>query len=93
MFLIRTFKIEDNKIILSRAPGYYFTVEQCFRCIENNIGDIFEDGYYNFAVIESIEPGLYQEGRDIQWFEYDKQNRVITTVSKPRIQNYFIEIG
>jgi len=93
MFLIRTFKIENNKIILGRTPGYYLTAEQCFRCINNNICDIFEDGYYNFAVIESIEPGLYQDGRDIQWFYYDKKNNMVSTVAPPHIQNYFIEIG
>ena len=43
----------------SRTVGYFETPEDARKCIEENWGDIYENGYYKYAVIEDAEPGLY----------------------------------
>lgn len=88
MFLIRTLKIDNKgKMHHDRAPGYFYRVETAFECISNNRGDIFEDGYYNYAVIEDIEGGLYPNIEEVQWFYYNRKDRSILTVEKPYIKD------
>lgn len=95
MFLVRTLKIGEvpdgelfgihDVILRDRAPGYFRKLDEAFECISKNRGDIFEDGYYNYAVIEKIGQGLYPQVQEIQWFFYDRQDRSILTVVRPRI--------
>ena len=44
----------------SRTVGWFPTKKDAVKCITENWGDIYEDGYYPFAVIEDVQPGLYQ---------------------------------
>lgn len=44
----------------TRVVGYYEDLETARKCVEENWGDIYEDGYYKYAVIEDVEPGLYR---------------------------------
>ena len=95
MFLVRTLKINEvidgelfeihDVIPHDRAPGYFRKLEEAFECISRNRGDIFEDGYYNYAVIERIGQGLYPQVQEIQWFYYNKYDHSITTVVRPPI--------
>ena len=95
MFLIRTLKINETPdgelfnihdvIPHDRAPGYFRKLDEAFECISHNRGDIFEDGYYNYAVIERIGQGLYPTVDEIQWFFYDSADGSITTVTRPEV--------
>ena len=95
MFLVRTLKIHERLnqefvnihdiIPHDRAPGYFRKLEEAFDCISHNRGDIFEDGYYNYAVIECIGQGLYPQVQEIQWFYYDRMDHSILTVERPHI--------
>ena len=42
-----------------RVVGFYEDFATAEKCILENWGDIYEDGYYKYAVIEALEPGLY----------------------------------
>ena len=42
-----------------RVVGFYEDFATAEKCVLENWGDIYEDGYYKYAVIEAIEPGLY----------------------------------
>ncbi len=93
MFLVRTLKINewpegelvhvDDIIPHDRAPGWFRKFEEAYDCISQNRGDIFEDGYYNYALIERIGQGLYPQVEEIQWFFYDRRDGSILTVSRP----------
>jgi len=95
MFLVRTLKINEvpdgelfeihDVIPHDRAPGYFRKLDEAFDCISRNRGDIFEDGYYNYAVIEQIGQGLYPNIREIQWFFYNRGDGSILTVERPHI--------
>lgn len=43
----------------SRTVGYFETLEDARKCVEENWGDIYEHGYYKYAIIEDVGPGLY----------------------------------
>lgn len=95
MFLVRTLKINEvpdgelfeihDVIPHDRAPGYFRKLDEAFECISRNRGDIFEDGYYNYAVIERIGQGLYPQVQEIQWFYYDRIDHSILTVERPHV--------
>lgn len=56
----------------SRTIGYFLTLEAAKRAIKNNICDIHEN-YYNYAVIEGVEPGLYSSTESVSyWYKWTK---------------------
>lgn len=44
----------------TRVVGYFLDLEDAVECVEGNWGDLYEAGYYKYAVIEDVEPGIYQ---------------------------------
>ena len=44
----------------TRVVGYFLDLEEAMECVEGNWGDLYEAGYYKYAVIEDVEPGIYQ---------------------------------
>ena len=46
----------------SRCVGYYHEFDVAEWAVVNNNGDIYENGYYPYAVIEQVEPGIYPTG-------------------------------
>ena len=44
----------------TRTVGYFEDLETAEKCVKENWEDIYEAGYYKYAVIEDVEPGLYQ---------------------------------
>jgi len=61
VYFIATYRDLDKKYGLTgcRVVGYYDKLDLAKQCIEKNLGDIYEDGYYKYAVIEAHKPGLY----------------------------------
>lgn len=60
----------------TRCVGYFTDKDTAIEIVENNIGDIYEEGYYPYAVIENIPEGLYQYDQNPLWFTYiDKTNK------------------
>ena len=59
-FIATIRNIDIEGAIGTRVVGYYEDLETARKCVEENWGDIYEDGYYKYAVIEDVEPGLYQ---------------------------------
>ena len=69
-----------------RCWGYYFTFNEAERVILNNDTDIFECGYYTYAVIEEIRPGLLIRQRGEWWYRYKRINSKdkISKCKKPK---------
>lgn len=61
-FVSTIINIDIEGTIGTRTVGYFEDLETARQCIEENWGDIYEDGYYKYAVIEDVEPGLYMSG-------------------------------
>src|SRR5262249_27217413 len=56
-----------------RTVGFFWTPEQAEEILVENHGDLDEAGWYRWAVVEAISPGLYPPGQEHQWWEYDLQ--------------------
>jgi hypothetical protein len=55
-----------------RCWGWFMDVNEAKKVIENNVGDIYECGYYNLAMIESSEEGFSFLGtKPLQWYKVD----------------------
>jgi hypothetical protein len=66
IFTVTTYRPGYNR---SRVPGYFTNFGDAEKCVLENWGDIWEDGYYKFAIIEKTSPGLYTfEDRAEAWY-------------------------
>jgi hypothetical protein len=67
MYFITTIDPKDNDV---RCVGYFSDKNIAIEVVENNIGDIYEAGCYQYAVIEHIPEGIYQYDTEPLWFTY-----------------------
>lgn len=72
MYVVTTVRYDDH-----RNVGYYLIEELASRAIELNSCDIFEDGYYHYAVVVYVAPGLYPNVEEIQWYHYNRQTQEV----------------
>lgn len=76
MYFVTTLRVLDAVVDDCRTVGYFKSYGDAYnRCIEN-VCDIFEDGYYNYAVITFVEEGLYPNATEQQWFKTIHTNEV-----------------
>ena len=78
-----------------RTVGYYETLEEAKKCVSENWGDIYEDGYYKYAVIEGVEPGLYRSSDpDVEPLFYkwvgSKAKGKYRPIKKPRVLKHVV---
>ena len=102
VFFITTIKVvnKKNKMFTWRTPGFRYSLEEAKKTVEENICDIFEC-YYEYAVIEELEPYLYPERKNVWWYKWDKEQEKylpITTDATIEILNEMfgekiVEIG
>jgi len=86
MYFVRTIKVVGDNIEDYRTPGFYKTCSKAQDCIKNNWGDIFENGFYNYAVIEYIKPGLYEDIIEKNWYWYDTNlEKAVELSGRPRV--------
>jgi len=74
IFIITTLHPEKGRF---RTVGWFPTLEEAQKVLEKNWGSLNEAGWYPYAVIEAIAPGLYPtsdkapEGQQYGWwYEY-----------------------
>lgn len=54
-----------------RTVGYFNDLEKAKQAVEENWGDIYENGYYPFCVIEEKGEGIYNIGRLMEiWYKW-----------------------
>jgi hypothetical protein len=83
MWFITSIRVLDNEIILSsRCWGYFSSKEECIKILHNNITDIHEC-YYNYAVIEKINEGLYPLPIEREFFEYNRDSSGFFEIKEP----------
>ena len=68
----------------SRTVGYYKTLEEAQNAVEENHGDIAENSYYLYCVIESHNPGIYNYNELFSWwFKYNHKKKKYIKCQKP----------
>lgn len=68
MYFITTISKDD-----ARCVGYVSSYEEAISIVEKNCCDLYEAGYYPYAVIENVEEGLYQYDFNPTWFTYNEE--------------------
>jgi hypothetical protein len=51
-----------------RCVGFFYKLKDALMCVGNNDGDIYEEGYYPFCVVEETSEGLYNMGSIREWW-------------------------
>lgn len=77
MYFIVTIKDEQE----SRCIGYESSLLTAATKILSNACDMFEDGYYRYAVILKIQKGLYGNISEQGWYQY--QDNKIEEIPRP----------
>ena len=54
-----------------RTVGYFSDMEEAQEAVERNSCDIYESGYYPYAVVEEVEDGLYPYCPKAQWYQWN----------------------
>ena len=62
----------------SRTVGWFNCKDDAVQVIRENMGDINEDGYYRYAMVEELGQGLYPvpnplDGSHETWFSWKNQ--------------------
>lgn len=83
MYFITTIYIKDNNLKKSRCVGYYNDKNDAIKVLNDNFGDLYECGYYNFAVIEKVEEGIYRYDSNPIWFKWNKKKEGFFKTKKP----------
>lgn len=61
--------------VFSRCVGWFMNIGEAMESVIKNYGDISEEGYYNYCVIEEVGSGLYYAfSRKELWFEWKEDN-------------------
>ena len=67
----------------NRAVGFFHEFDSAEYALVNNILDIYEEGYYPYAVIEEIEPGFYAYPRKELWYHWNRETGKYEPCEKP----------
>jgi hypothetical protein len=76
---------------ISAQVGWYPTYQEAYDCVVGNYGDIYEAGWYPYALIEAIEPGLYRHDFDATWFEW--MNHHYVEIDEPEFSKGTLGLG
>ena len=71
-FEVRTNKTQRKEfsIVRERTWGWYSTFEQAKYAVEQNACDMYEDGYYNHALIEETSEGVCAYDIKETWYKW-----------------------
>ena len=67
----------------ARCFGYFLSFERAKEALETNECDMWEAGFYNFAVIEKIESGIHPHAEEMAWFKFDTEKCGFCEIPKP----------
>ena len=67
-YFIGSVRVVDGVVEDSRCWGFYTKKSKAIRAVEENWSDINEYGYYQYAVIETVEEGLNNYDLHPMWF-------------------------
>ena len=75
--------IERSLAAGKRAVGFFHEFEIAEKAVIYNSLDINEMGYYPFAVIEEVTPGIYSFSRKEYWYQWNRVTKCYERIEKP----------
>ena len=70
MYYLQTVRVVDKEVDDRRTVMVTNNLYDVVDTALNNKADIYERGFYQYAVIQKISEGLYPEWEDLLWFQY-----------------------
>ena len=105
IFVITTLREPKKKIIngsiidqifpvgSTRSVGFYYSLRKAIKRVEENAGDIYEEGYYPYVVIERTPEGVYPDIRREYWFTWDKEKGKYCKSERPKVFDHIACFG
>ncbi len=72
-----------------RTVGYFESFEEAERRVVNNVLDLYEAGSWPYAVIESIESGLYQICEHPLFYKFNEETKKYEWIDCPEELQHF----
>ncbi len=69
IYLVTVLNIEEGRVLHDRTWGWHPTLEEAVECIKKNDGDIYENGSYNYALVEEMPAGSLAICEQEHWFK------------------------
>ncbi len=94
IYVLTTIGFRENDEPHFRTVGWFPSPEEAVEIVEGNYGDLEEQGYYKYAVIEKQECGLYPTEYidESVWLEFEatgeRADRVVTAKKIPRPERF-----
>jgi len=64
-----------------RCIGYFIDLENAKEAVEDNYGDMYEEGHYPYCIIEGHKEGIYGFTSEIYWYKW---NSGYKQIDKPK---------
>ena len=85
-YAVKTFSfIEDNSLLDYRTDAVFFDAIDAFNAIKWNEADLSEGGMNKYVAILAVPTGIYPEGEEIAWFEWDESSESYVRCDRPDI--------
>lgn len=90
MYFVTTLYIKNEEVENERTIGMYSSEEYASENVERNVHDMFEKGYYNYAVVSKMGYGTYQTPDILSWYKYDAHTKEVSKCEMPEgMERYY----
>jgi len=76
-----------------RCVGFFHEKKHAIESVKNNDGDIYEEGFYPYVVIEKSLPGIYHFESDDVWFRWNRKLKCYKKCEKPDMYKRVVCFG
>jgi hypothetical protein len=83
----------NNEPYRKRIVGWWLDEQSARQCILSNWGDIYEDGHYEFTILEEVNDGLYPETGLEEWYKWNKREKKYKPCKKPPVLKCIVNWG
>ena len=84
IYIVTTFRSTKPTDMNRHRVGWFHKFKDAGRVLLKNSGDVYEDGYYPFAMIEEVKEGAYPYDDERVWFyQWDKEKKRYCPIDRP----------
>lgn len=66
-----------------RCWGWFKDKKRAIQAVMNNETDMFELGWYTYAVVEEVPSGIIPISKALGWFEFDHKKKTVKKTETP----------
>lgn len=85
--------IAENEPSGSRCVGWFHECDIAIMCLVKDYADLWELGFYPYAVIETVPEGLYPHDMNPLWFAWHDETKGYEPIDRPESQRNIYGYG